>query len=57
MKKWILNEVDKVQVKELFQQKYSIREICISLNIYRKPVEEFLLSEGLIDTDICKYFH
>ena len=57
MKKSILNESDKMEVKRLLQQKHSIREICVSLNIYRKQVEEFLLSEGLIETDVCKYFH
>lgn len=57
VKKFILNEADKKEVRTLFQQKHSIREICVSLNMYRKPVESFLLSEGLIDTDVCKYAH
>ena len=57
MKKFILNEADKNEVKTLFQQKHSIREICVSLNMFRKPVESFLLLEGLIDTNICKYSH
>lgn len=57
MKKSTLNEKDKEEVKALLQQKKSIREICGSLNIYRKSIESFLLSEGFIDTSVCKYYH
>jgi hypothetical protein len=55
MKKWTLNEKDKDDVKSLFHQNCSIKDICTTLKIYRKPVEAFLLSEGLIDTSVCKY--
>lgn len=52
-----LTEKDKEDARIMIQQKHSIKDICIKLNIYRKPVEEFLLSEGLIDTSVCKYYH
>jgi IS30 family transposase len=57
MKRSTISERDKGDIITLFHQKCSIREICTSLNIYRKQVEGFLLSEGLIDTSACKYYH
>ena len=56
-KRSTLTEQDKEEIRSLIHQKQSIRNICTTLEIYRKPVEEFLLSEGLIDTSVCKYYH
>lgn len=56
-KRSTLTEQDKEEIRSLIHQKQSIRNICTTLKIYRKPVEEFLLSEGLIDTSVCKYYH
>lgn len=57
VKKSTLTEEDKEEAKTLLQQNHSIKEICVTLNIHRKSVEEFLLSEGLIDASVCKYHH
>ena len=57
MKRSVITDKDKGDIRTLVHQKCSVREICTSLNIYRKQVEGFLLSEGLIDTSVCKYYH
>lgn len=41
---------------EYYKSGMSLRDISKSVHIYRKPVEAFLLSQGLITRDICKYF-
>ena len=42
--------------KEMYLSGKTIKEISIELNIYRKHIENYLLTQNLIDTSICKYF-
>ena len=56
MKKWKLNDKDMQAAKEMKLDGKSLMEISKCLCVYRKPIEEYLLNENLIDVTKCKYF-
>lgn len=55
-KAWNIPKDTEETIIEYCKSGMSLKDISISLNIYRKSVEEFLLSQGLITTEVCKYF-
>ena len=55
-KTWNIPKDTEDTIIEYCKSGMSLKDISRSLNIYRKSVEEFLLSQGFITTEVCKYF-
>lgn len=55
-KSWNIPKDAEETIIEYCKSGMSLKDISRSLKIYRKPIEGFLLSQGLITKDKCKYF-